>query len=94
MGAYPGVYLRTYIPDRNDAPGQYMGPGDYSSLGVLDNRVRSVTVAAWSEVLLFDGPKFRGDRILITNPAPTAMVIKDLGTLSGRVQSMSVRRLK
>lgn len=94
MGAYPGVYLRTYVPSTNDAPGQYMGPGDYASLGVLNNRVQSLTVAAWSEVLLFDGLRFTGDRALISNPEPTALVIRDLGLMSGRVKSISVRRLK
>lgn len=94
MGAYQGVYLRTYVPDTNDAPAQYMPPGDYSSLGVLNNRVKSITLAAWSEVLLFDDRSYKGDRILISNPAPTALVIRDLGTMSDRIRSMSVRRLK
>lgn len=94
MGAYPGVYLRTYVPTVNDAPGQYYAPGDYLSLGKLNNKIQSITIAAWSEVLIFDGPRYTGDRVLISNPAPTALVIRDLGLMKNRVMSMSVRRLR
>lgn len=94
MGAYQGVYLRTYIPDTDDAPAQYMPPGNYSSLGTFNNQVKSITVAAWSEVLIFDGLSYQGDRVLISNPDPTALVIRDLGVMSGKIKSMSVRRLK
>lgn len=91
MGAYPGVYLRNYVPETNDAPGFYVGPGTYPQLpSGLYNSIQSITIAPFSSVVLYDGENYTGDNVLITNINNKPKVISNLGTMSKRVKSMKV----
>lgn len=91
MGAYPGVYLRNYVPTTSDAPGFYVGPGTYPKLPPgLYNSVVSITIAPYSSVVLYDGENYTGDNVLITNINNRPKVITNLGTMAKRVKSMKV----
>lgn len=95
MGAYPGVYLRTYIPDTSDAPGLYVGPGSYPRLPPnLYNKIQSLTLAPYSSIVMYDGVGYTGDNVLLTNINNKPLVITDLGTMSNRVKSMKVGRTR